>query len=225
MSFNSTAARKDTALAGCIFPILLGGLLLFMLGITAGYISGKENRQPADLPEPPLPEVEIPAGVPAAYDLLSSGAIRYEGMLTLNQSAFIVSGDKGTRLTIEFEELSSIKHLWSGSNARFVLTAPVKQYFNPSTQNDSWPEVILYEMDPFTPTLTQQFLAEPENFNTWLTVNASLDVTYPVPNGAFYTNETRHLEREFLIFVASEESILREAAPSEVGARGREAGS
>jgi len=191
----------------------MGGLLLFMLVLIGGRINEHNNRKIASNPEPPLPEVAIPQGVPLAYKIAEKERIRYEGVIAVGENEYIVCGGMGTKLTVEYETRNSIKHLWSGSGATFKITSPSMQSPDASTQYETWPDLILYEMDSFTPTLTTYLYVEPEDYYTWITVTADVDIQYPLPiSAAGYENRTEHLQREFRLYVVSSEDVLRQSA-------------
>lgn len=213
MGMLSSAHKKDSSLAGCILPLLMGGLLLFMLVLVAVRISEKETRTLASQPEPPKAEFSFPADVPRAYLVLSDNKLRFEGTIEVDKDAYIICGDKSTHLSVEFEALNSIKHLWNGSGATFKIIAPFPQTMSAAVHHDTWPDVMLYEMDPFTPVVTANFLVEPEAYHQWLTIRSGTDITYPVPIGATsYENKKTHVEREFKVFVVTSEDINRQAA-------------
>jgi hypothetical protein len=212
MGLDSNVYHKEESLKGCIFPVLIGGLLIFILALVIVRISENKTRKLASQPEPPLPGVVIPADIPKAYEVLDSGSrIRYKGVIGVDEEEYVICGDKGTSFTIEFDTVNSIKGLWSGYDDRFKITSPFTESISTWTHYDTWPDVVLSEMDPFTPYLSTRFNVEPEHFGSWFTVKASLDVTYPVPVGAIhYENAKKHLEREFRLFAVSSEDIQRQ---------------
>jgi hypothetical protein len=213
MGNPSNPDQKNEGIKGCLFPALMGGLLIFLLVLIGGRMNEHSNRKIASNPEPPLPEFEIPQGVPLAYKIADGDRIRYEGVIAAGENEYIICGDAGTNLSIEFETRNSIKHLWSGSGASFTITSPYVKSLAASAHQETWPDLILYEMDSFTPTLNAHLYVEPEYYYTWHSVQVDVDIQYPVPvSAAGYENRAEHLRREFRLYVVSSEDVLRQSA-------------
>jgi len=224
MSNPNKTSTNSGSFTGCLFPVLLGGLLMFILLLVAVRSSEAESRQIASLPEPPTPSVAFPADVPTVYEVLAGGDnIFFNGTVEADQPAYIVTGDGKTLVTVEFKPISSVKHLWSGSNAEFLITAPYQRSLEGGTHTDTWDDLLLYELDPFTPSMVVVLSVEPEFIHSWIDVTASMDVTYPASaNGAFFENRNKHLERGFRLFVVTEKDVQLQVAHDQwVQAAGR----
>ncbi len=208
-SQNISDSKKD--FLGCFFPTVLGGLLLFILFLIGSRISQSENRQLASQPEPPLPVAEIPTDIPTIHEVFPN-MINYYGTVAPKESAYIVRGDGEIALTVAFAAINSIKGLWNGSNAVFEVRAPYFQSLAASTHTESWDDLILYELDAFNPWLSVSFSVEPQYYHTWIDVSASLDILYPTSDEpVFFYNKSDHLERDFRLFIVTEEDIVLQA--------------
>ncbi len=201
--------KKYTSPAGCIYPALVVPLFIFLFMLVSERVTWTQTMQAVKSPEPALPSVEIPVDTPIINKVLPTARKDvYTSGIGANQKSLIISADEKTKLYVNFDKMQSIKHLWNGSNPFVEVLSPQKRSFPASTHQDTWSNVVLSEMDPFTPVIEFDFSAEPENLHTWMEFQVSLDVLYPVPvSGTRFENTTKHLQRNFCLFVLSRDEI------------------
>jgi hypothetical protein len=151
-------------------------------------------------PEPPLPP-----GFPKDVPLLNNGKVA-----ELYWQSYLLRFDRDNQITVEFEGRTSVRGMWSGSNASFLVTAPFSQRLLATTFSDSWGDRIMTNVDhdrSFTPKLVVTLNADPKLVHMWISTSASLDLVYPVSTGNGFVDKSDHLERKIQFYVISEKDL------------------
>lgn len=193
---NSNPKNKRSAVG-----LYSGGAGFILLALSLLYVAFflLTTRAAAQAPtsEPPLP-----TGVPQDVAVMP-------GTVEADHQAFLVCYNKLTPIKVEFEDWSSLKGWWTGSNATFLVNTPESQQDRATTNSDSWPTIILsQDYDSFTPWLGVTLFILPMYYHTWISASASLDIIYPAISGAItFSNKKAHFEREVQLFVISDEDL------------------
>ncbi len=120
--------------------------------------------------------------------------------------AYLVYSNRETKFRVYFDSRSSIKGWWRGSNAVIHITSPYTQTLPATTNmNDKWGLIITSkDVDPFTPWLDVALSVDPEYEHTWIRATVSLDIVYPMSDGASFVNQEEHFSREIQLFVTDD---------------------
>ena len=178
---------------------IIFGSLWMLLGIAliGGFIN--HNVLTALPPEPSLPQ-----GLPSEISRMT--VCSNEKALRVNDaSAVIALGKEGT---IQFDSISSLQGYCGGSNAILTITSPVNASLSATCTEPYWHGDIKDEYSKGTPTLQANFQSN-EFLHQWVTGHAAMDAIYPVRKtpiiSVYWTNEQKHVERNFNFYVVTPE--------------------
>ena len=121
-------------------------------------------------------------------------------------------GVSPTQITVEVGgPIYSVRGLWRGLNAKFLITEPYSKVLAATTETDTWGNSLTVrqsEHASFTPSIDVLMSVDRNYYHKWISASASLEVIYPAyKDVGRFINESRNLTREMQLFVISDKEV------------------